>query len=59
MIDKKQITNNTPWFSIPELSGNYIRENNGELETVYGNAPETYTVNGKTYNFRYNKQKFK
>lgn len=59
MIDKKQIKDYTPWFTIPEQPGNYIREHNRELETIYGNAPKTYNINGTIYNFRYNKQKFR
>lgn len=59
IISKKQLNEQTPLFILPELDGNYIREKDGVLETVYNNAPKTYNTDGKTYNFRYNKQKFK
>lgn len=59
IISKKQLNEQTPLFVLPELNGNYIREKDGVLETVYNNAPKTYNADGKTYNFRYNRQKFK
>ena len=59
IIDKRQLSESTPIFILPEMDGNYIRENNGVLETIYVNTPETYTNDSGTFKYRYNKQRYK
>lgn len=59
IINKRQLSESTPLFILPEMEDNYIRENNGVLETIWADAPETYTNDSGTFKYRYNKQKYK
>lgn len=59
IINKRQLSESTPLFILPEMEDNYIRENNGVLETIWVDTPETYTNDSGTFKYRYNKQKYK